>query len=273
MTQLVDKGVATIHLATETLTRQVHSIRQHIPKKRSVHSGFEKGVTKFHKAVKEAIVSQLDLNQIKVLILAGPGFYKDDLFNYLKTNLDQKTGLTKEVLVRVLVVHSSTAYKSALLELLSSTQSAASNVKALSSLALFDEFNKVLQTDSDRAAYGTAAVYSAMAQAAVDKLLISDQLFRNANPIVRKECEVLIETAKRNGIRFDVFSSAHTSGEQLMALGGLACILRYPMPDLEFEFEVPDDITPAIVTQVEQPLPTEAIPDIDATNWDEDTFM
>ena len=271
MTQLVDKGVATIHLATETLTRQVRSIRQHIPKKRSVHSGFEKGETKFHKAVKEAIVSDLDLNQIKVLILAGPGFYKDDLFNYFKTNLDQKTGLTKEVLARVLLVHSSTAYKSALLELLSSTQGAASSVKALSSLALFDEFNKVLQTDSDRAAYGTAAVYSAMSQAAVDKLLISDQLFRNANPIVRKECEVLIETAKRNGIQFDVFSSSHTSGEQLMALGGLACVLRYPIPDLEFEFDEPDEA--AVVTQTEQPLPTEAIADIDAANWDEDTFM
>jgi protein pelota len=51
----------------------------------------------------------------------------------------------------------------------------------------------------------------------------------------RKKYLKLIEKTRAAGGKTFVFSSLHTSGEQLGNLTGVAAILHYPMPDIEEE--------------------------------------
>ena len=54
----------------------------------------------------------------------------------------------------------------------------------------------------------------------------------------RKRCIRLIELVREYGGKTLIFSSMHTSGEQLTLLTGVAAILHFPCPDLEEEVEI-----------------------------------
>ena len=64
-------------------------------------------------------------------------------------------------------------------------------------------------------------------------LLISDTVFRTNDTRRRQRLTSLVEEVEAGGGEAVVFSGAHSSGEQLNQLTGLAAILRFPLPDLE----------------------------------------
>ena len=103
---------------------------------------------------------------------------------------------------------------------------AASEVKAL------DEFFEMLANDPARAFYGPAHVMAAHELNAVDKLLITDAVFRTKNVAQRKMWVRVTEEIANSGGTVHIFSSAHASGEQLEQITGAAAILRFPLPDL-----------------------------------------
>jgi stalled ribosome rescue protein Dom34 len=53
------------------------------------------------------------------------------------------------------------------------------------------------------------------------------------NVAQRKRWVALVESVQSGGGQVFIFSSRHESGKQLMAISGIAAILRFPMPDLE----------------------------------------
>jgi len=57
----------------------------------------------------------------------------------------------------------------------------------------------------------------------------------------RKRAVALVESVKDFGATVRLFSSLHISGDQLDQLGGVAAILRFPMPEIEEEDEEDDD--------------------------------
>jgi protein pelota len=57
-------------------------------------------------------------------------------------------------------------------------------------------------------------------------------LFRTPNAAARRRWVTLTEEVRDNGAGVHIFSSAHTSGQQLGELTGVAAILRFPLPDL-----------------------------------------
>lgn len=70
---------------------------------------------------------------------------------------------------------------------------------------------------------------------AVDKMLIVDSLFRAKDAETRAIYVALVEevraqTGKRNSVT--VVSSQQSVGEKLTLLSGVACILKYPVPEL-----------------------------------------
>jgi protein pelota len=90
----------------------------------------------------------------------------------------------------------------------------------------------MMHADPDRAFYGYRHVALANEQGAVDTLLITDGLFRAANPALRRRYVTLVESVRERGGKVALFSSAHVSGEQLAQVTGVAAILRFPLPDL-----------------------------------------
>ncbi|GAB2239129.1 hypothetical protein Droror1_Dr00025042 [Drosera rotundifolia] len=68
---------------------------------------------------------------------------------------------------------------------------------------------------------------------AIETLLITDELYRNADVGIRRKYAELVDSVKRTGGKVMVLSSIHVFGEQLDQLIGVAAILRFPMPNIE----------------------------------------
>ena len=86
-----------------------------------------------------------------------------------------------------------------------------------------------LGKDDGRVAYGLSDVKNACALGAVELLLVSDALLRDADEPLRLELEALMMDveAKKGGVM--IVSSAHEAGRNLVSLGGVAALLRFPI--------------------------------------------
>ncbi|KAH9305020.1 hypothetical protein KI387_009424, partial [Taxus chinensis] len=67
--------------------------------------------------------------------------------------------------------------------------------------------------DPARACYGPKHVEVAHEQLAIQTLLITDELFRNADVVSRQKYVELTESIKNAGGTAHIFSSMHVSGE------------------------------------------------------------
>jgi protein pelota len=152
-----------------------------------------------------------------------------------------------------------------------------SDVKAAKEVKILQDFYKTISDDEDRACYGYDSVYSADQQLAIKVLLVTDRFFLghglegvgdqnagsssssssssnvisdmkataiNANKgnfDLRKRHVELADSVKEHGGEVYHFSSMHTSGQQLDNFTGCAAILRFPLPDLDYDDDDDDD--------------------------------
>jgi len=92
-------------------------------------------------------------------------------------------------------------------------------------------FFGMMASQPERVEYGFHQVRAACEQGAVDSLLLTDDLFR-AQSVSRRGLYVgLVESVRDTNGVVHIFSSLHVSGEQLSRLGGVAAILRFPIPE------------------------------------------
>ena len=96
-----------------------------------------------------------------------------------------------------------------------------------------ESFYRILSVDPLKACYGYDHVVKASEQGAVETLMLTDMLFRSDDISIRKKYVKLVELVRSFRGNTFIFSSLHTSGEQLGNLTGVAAILHYPMPELE----------------------------------------
>ena len=82
---VMSSGLAHVCLVTSYMTITKARIDMNIPKKRTGSSGHEKGVNKFYEAVYQAILRTVDFQKVKCLLLASPGYVKDDFYKYIQT--------------------------------------------------------------------------------------------------------------------------------------------------------------------------------------------
>lgn len=233
---LIDAGVANFFLLTQVLAKGVCRISHPLPKKRITTTGYDKALVKFYEQVYTAIKEHIDFDIQRCIVLAGPGFVKDD---FLKFMLDHAVKVGDSALVQrkqsFVAIHSSTIYKQALTELLADDgmQKVIANTKAAAHSKALEKFYTMLKEDPDRACYGPKQVIEANNQGALQTLMVTDGLFRSCTLQTRRQYVKLVEDARGVGAEVLVLSSQHVSGEQLTQLGGVAALLRFPVPGLE----------------------------------------
>lgn len=178
---------------------------------------------------------------VKCILVASPGFVKDQFITYLfKEAVRQDNKILLENRPKFMLVHSSSGHKYSLKEILSdpTVTSRLSDTKAAGEVKALEDFYKMLQHEPDRAFYGLAHVEKAADALAIDTLLISDKLFRHQEIATRSRYVRLVDNVRDNGGNVRIFSSLHVSGEQLTQLSGVAAVLRFPIADLS---EAEDD--------------------------------
>ncbi|KAJ3124438.1 hypothetical protein HK100_011236 [Physocladia obscura] len=241
---LLEEGLATLCLVTANMTLVRGRIEVNVPRKRKGSSGHEKGMKRFFEHCFQAILKNVDFDIVKVLIIASPGFYKDQLFDYMKqaaTQTENKQFL--QFLPKLLLIHCSSGQKHALGEALADpgVQSRLEDTKFAVEVRTLAKFFEVLAKDPDRAFYGFRHVSMAAEKGGVATLLLSDDLFRANDVGTRRKYIALVEHVKSLGGTVMIFSSLHTSGEQLKNLTGVAAILNFPLQDLEDEAEAAEE--------------------------------
>ena len=229
-------GLAHVCLVTGALTITKARIEVNIPKKRTGSSQNSKAVTKFYEAVYQAILRHIDFIKVKVVLLASPGYVKDDFFQFLQQEAVRREDRAFiENKAKFVLCKASNGHKHALEEVFAdpAIMSRMNDTKVAKEVEILGKFMTMMHTDPDRAYYGYNHVSKAHEQLAIDSLLVTDELFRNSNVKKRKEYVQLVESVRANGGQVYVFSSMHVSGQQLNQVSGVAAILRFPLPDLD----------------------------------------
>lgn len=242
---LITEGLAHVCLVGPATTLVRARVEANLPRKRgAAAAGFDKAFSKFMDNVFQAVVRHVDFEIVKCLVIAGPGFAKDQFKEYLDAEAVRRSVRPLiENKSSIVLAQVSSAYKHSLKEVLAQPAIAAKikDTKAAREVAALAEFYAMLGADPARAFYGPGHVLAAAELGAIQTLLISDNLFRAATVAKRAKYSALVEGVRGAGGEALVFSSMHVSGEQLNLLSGIAALLRFPLPELE-DMEIPEEL-------------------------------
>ncbi|XP_015790696.1 protein pelota [Tetranychus urticae] len=242
---VMQQGLANVCFITSSMTITRAKVECNIPRKRKgLCSQHEKGMNRFFESVMQAIIRHINFDVVKCVLLASPGFVKDQFYEFMvQEAVKQDNKLIIENKNKFVLVHSSSGFKHSLKEILVDPliQNRLADTKAAAEVKALDSFYQMLSSESDRAFYGYKHVEKANQFQAIETLLISDHLFRCNDPLERKRYVALVDSVKENGGEVRIFSSLHISGEQLEQLTGIAAILRFPIPDMEDDDDSGED--------------------------------
>eukprot|EP00568_Trieres_chinensis_P013041 CAMPEP_0183299918 /NCGR_PEP_ID=MMETSP0160_2-20130417/6500_1 /TAXON_ID=2839 ORGANISM="Odontella Sinensis, Strain Grunow 1884" /NCGR_SAMPLE_ID=MMETSP0160_2 /ASSEMBLY_ACC=CAM_ASM_000250 /LENGTH=416 /DNA_ID=CAMNT_0025462243 /DNA_START=279 /DNA_END=1526 /DNA_ORIENTATION=- len=233
---VMQTGLAHLCLVAGSVTVTKARVETNIPKKRAGSSAHSKSITKFYEAVYQAVLRHVDFEQVKCVLIASPGYVKDDFFKYLTAECVRRDDRPfVENRSKFVLCKASSGHKHALEEVFADSDviGRLEDTKFAREVRVLNKFMRMIDTDPDRAYYGYAHVHRADTELAVESLLVTDALFRSSDVVTRKKYVQLVESVRDNGGEVLIFSSLHVSGQQLQQVSGVAAILRYPLPDLD----------------------------------------
>lgn len=180
--------------------------------KRIVQKNRQQIIKKFYDQIAETIRS---FEGIEGIVIAGPGFVKNDFYKYLEQHSD---------LAKIAILESTGAGgRAGIREVLQKglLEDMAIEGRIAQEMRIMTELLQEIGKSSNQVTYGKKEVQQAAQAGAVENLLVIDNLVREEN------VEQIMNTTENLGGKVMVISSEHDSGKQLEALGGIAALLRY----------------------------------------------
>lgn len=150
------------------------------------------------------------------VVIAGPGFIKEDFFRFLT----RRSPGTAE---RCLVAETRRIGRGAVQEVIGQgvLEKIAEDVQLAREVRVMDELLARIGQDRGLVAYGPAEVAEAVGFGAAATIIVADTLLRE------HEITDLLNHAEDQRAQIAVLSTEFEPGERLMALGGLAALLRF----------------------------------------------
>ncbi|EJS41923.1 dom34p [Saccharomyces arboricola H-6] len=235
---VLQEGIAHICLVTASSTILKQKIEYSLPKKKRTTDvlKFDEKTEKFYKAIYNAMKKDLNFDKLKTIIVCSPGFYAkmltDKIFQYAEEEHNKKILDNRGMFF---VAHCSTGYLQGINEVLKNPLYASKlhDTKYSKEIIVMDEFLLHLNKDDNKAWYGEKEVTKAADYGAIDYLLLTDKVVHSDDIAQREKYLKLMKSVQDNGGKALVFSTFHSLGEELEQLTGIACILKYPLPDLD----------------------------------------
>ncbi|MCZ7393866.1 MAG: mRNA surveillance protein pelota, partial [Candidatus Methanoperedens sp.] len=157
--------------------------------------------------------------KVEAVILAGPGFTKEDFLDFLKTK-------EPELAKKILLEDTSSIGVSGFQEVL--RRGAVDRIMEESRIGreakLIEELMKEISIEG-KAAYGMEEVRNAQSMGAIETLLITDELLRTERE--GKTIDIFLKDVEHSQGRIVVFSTEFEPGKKLESLGGIAALLRF----------------------------------------------
>jgi len=202
------------------------------------------GKTDFFYDLLKHLKNSFHATNAKAIIIAGPGFIKDDFFSFLKTqDIELAKRTRKEQTSSIGVSGFLEVLKRGAVERLKKEDRLTKEVQLLDQL--MEEISKK-DENGGKAVYGIEEVKKALEYGSVETLLVSDEklMARMTMKSVSKvkvgedggekeeeeegeEIERMLEEAERKRSDVVIFSTEFEPGMRLNALGGIAAILRF----------------------------------------------
>uniref|UniRef100_A0A1I8G904 Protein pelota homolog n=1 Tax=Macrostomum lignano TaxID=282301 RepID=A0A1I8G904_9PLAT len=242
---VMQEGLGHICLITSSMTLVRCRVEVNVPKKRKgfQSSQLDKAMQRFYEQLYQGLNKHINFGIVKCVILASPGFTKDDFYEYCFRQADNKVLIENKP--KFVLVHSSSGHRQALKEVLEDPNIAnklADTRAALEVKALAD-FYSMLKSDPSRAFYGVKHVEMANENHAIEVLLISTVYFDRIKSKNGADLLKLVDSVRENAGQVRIFSSLHPSGEPQSTNRGVAAILRFPMHEPD-DSDIDDDYGP-----------------------------
>ncbi len=181
--------------------------------KRVVQKNRQQVIEKFYDQIIETIGT---LEGIEGIVIAGPGFGKNDFHKYLE---EKHKGISKKTILESTGAGGRTGIREVLQKGI--LEDMATEGRIAEEMRVMTELLQEIGKTSNLVTYGKKEVETASQAGAVEQLLVIDKLVRE--PGVEK----IMNTTENLGGKVMVISSEHDGGKQLQGLGGIAALLRY----------------------------------------------
>lgn len=194
-----------------------------LPGKREAEKRAEATKKYFKKALES--LRQIWMLTRSPIAIIGVGFVKNDFAKFLET---EDAEIARHV-ADVKSVNNSGA--AGIYEALRSgvLQKALSQQRIVEEVKVVEEILKRLGKGERTVAYGISEVEEAIALGAVERLVLADAKLREASNEERLHIEELMKNVEQKGGSMFVISTEHEAGTQLLALGGIAALLRFSL--------------------------------------------
>lgn len=244
---LMDFGVAHILLVTSSFIHFKATINVTISKKhKNDGTARDRSIQRFFKQVLDTVLSHIDFEKIKVLLIGSPGHVREEFLEYARRACQAaeqgplkllQTNMHKALLVKVNAT-TTDGLREALADPVVAQKMEAT--KASSDIRVWQKFQTTMNENPDCCVYTPQFVYHAALAGAISHLMMSDAVFRSPEPVERRFFLSLYHFTKRTGASVNVFSSNHVTGVQLVLLGHVAAVLYFPVEELDEMEVVPD---------------------------------
>ena len=160
------------------------------------------------------------------IVVIGPGYIKDDFAGYVRKE-------ARDVAASIVGVKGvNSAGLSGVQESLRSgiLSNVLQNLRVADETKAMEEFLARLGKGKQDVTYGFCEVEKAAGYGAVEKLLVADSGLRETTEEKRRELEKLMKNVEDARGEIMVISTENEAGTKLLSLGGIAALLRFPLP-------------------------------------------
>lgn len=159
------------------------------------------------------------------IVIIGLGFIKNYFLEFLRENMP-------ELLEKIIDVKNvNSTGKAGIYEALRSgiLARAIKHARMIEETLAVEEALRRLGSGRGNVAYGLSEVERAASLGAVEELLLTDELLREAGEGDMAQLEKLMREVEERGGRIRIISVEHEAGAKLKSLGGIAALLRYSL--------------------------------------------
>ncbi|RAP46878.1 MAG: mRNA surveillance protein pelota [Methanosphaera sp. rholeuAM74] len=217
---------ADIILAIEDDTTEIGLIKQYgieytgpitadISGKRQIQKNRKDKIKEYFKQIMDILEQHQPINK---LIIIGPGFTKNDFYQYLEQN-------NPELAKKSALENTGAGGHAGIQEVLKKgiVEKLTQEAQVARETSVMNKFLEKIAKSSDYVAYSKNEVKKATDMGAVEKLLVLDEAVRDTSS------QQIMNNVENMGGKVMIISSQHDAGKQLESLGSFAAFLRYPI--------------------------------------------
>ncbi len=157
---VMQEGLAHICLILSSMTLVKSKVEMSIPRKRKgLCANHDKSLDKFFERIIQALLTHINFDVVKALVIGSPGFIKDQFLEYMHAYALRNLTTCKPLIdnrSKFLPLHCSSGFKHSIKEMFEDPSLAVrlSDTKALGEVNAIEAFYKMLKIEPARAFYG-----------------------------------------------------------------------------------------------------------------------